>query len=69
MRSAVRSTSAVYRIGSRGTVVKAIQRRVGVRSDGYFGRSTSGAVKSWQRTHQLAPTGVVTLAVRRAMRV
>ena len=66
--SPVRS-SPVYRIGSRGTVVKAIQRRVGVRADGRYGRNTSLAVKRWQRAHRLAPTGVVTTALRRTMRV
>lgn len=69
LRPVVRTSAPVYRIGSRGTVVKAIQRRVGVRSDGRFGRGTSLAVKRWQRAHRLAPTGVVTVAVRRAMRV
>jgi len=69
VRPVVRPASTVYRIGSRGTVVKAIQRKVGVRADGRYGRDTSLAVKSWQRAHRLAPTGVVTVAVRRAMRI
>ena len=69
LRPVVRPTSTVYRIGSRGTIVKRIQRRVGVRADGRFGRITSAADKRWQRAHRLAPTGVVTPTLRRAMRV
>lgn len=69
-RPALRTTSSTtYRVGSRGTVVKRIQQRVGVRADGRYGRLTAGAVKRWQRSHHQRVTGVVTPAVRRAMRI
>ena len=58
----------VYRIGSRGTVVKRIQRRVGVPADGRYGRYTSTSVKRWQRAHDIKPTGVVNAALLRTMR-
>lgn len=61
-------SAPVYRIGSRGTVVKRIQRRVGVRADGRYGRYTSTSVKRWQRAHNIKPTGVVNAALLRAMR-
>ena len=67
--SVAKAPAGVYRIGSRGTVVKKIQRRVGVPADGRFGRKTSAAVKRWQRAHHQRVTGVVTPGVRRAMRV
>ncbi len=68
-RPAARPAAPVYRIGSTGQVVKRIQRRVGVRADGRYGRSTYVAVQRWQRAHGLAASGVVTTAGRRAMRV
>ena len=64
-----RSTTTVYRVGSRGTVVTRIQQRVGVRADGRYGRMTATAVMRWQRSHHQRVTGVVTPGVRRAMRV
>lgn len=63
------TASTVYRVGSRGTVVKRIQRRVGARADGQYGRMTASAVMRWQRSHRQRVTGVVTPAVRRSMRV
>lgn len=68
-RSTGRSTATVYRVGSRGTVVTAIQRRVGVQADGRYGRRTATGVMRWQRSHHQRVTGVVTPGVRRAMRV
>ncbi len=64
-----RSTATVYRVGSRGAVVSAIQHRVGVQADGRYGRRTATGVMRWQRSHHQRVTGVVTPGVRRAMRV
>jgi uncharacterized protein YkwD len=65
-----KSTShRVYRVGSRGTVVKRIQRVVGTRADGIYGRKTQAAVKRWQKRHHHRVTGYVTAATRRAMHV
>jgi len=64
-----RSTTTVYRVGSTGAVVQAIQRRVRVEADGRYGRRTAAGVMRWQRSHHQRVTGVVTPGVRRAMRV
>jgi uncharacterized protein YkwD len=59
----------VYRVGSRGAVVKKIQRVVGTRADGIYGRKTRAAVKRWQKRHHHRVTGYVTAATRRAMHI
>ena len=53
------SGSASYERGDRGSVVKAIQRRLGVPADGVFGPATKRAVKRFQRRHGLTIDGVV----------
>jgi uncharacterized protein YkwD len=59
----------VYRLGSRGPVVKKIQRVVGARADGIYGRHTQAAVKRWQKRHHYRVNGFVTAATRRAMHI
>jgi uncharacterized protein YkwD len=61
------TTNRVYRLGSRGTTVKKIQRVVGARADGIFGHHTQAAVKRWQERHHYRVNGFVTAATRRAM--
>jgi uncharacterized protein YkwD len=61
--------SVVYRVGSRGSMVKKIQRVVGVRADGIFGPKTRAAVKRWQKRHHYQVNGFVTAATRRAMHI
>ena len=51
--------SGLVRQGSRGSVVKQIQRKVGVSADGIFGPATRSAVQRWQRSHGLTADGVV----------
>ncbi|WP_068266349.1 C40 family peptidase [Janibacter limosus] len=51
--------TGLVRQGSRGTVVKQVQRKVGVSADGIFGSGTAAAVKRWQRSHGLTADGVV----------
>lgn len=63
------ASSTVYRVGSRGSVVKKIQRVVGTKADGIFGHKTRAAVKRWQKKHHRAATGYVTAATRKAMRI
>ena len=49
----------LIRKGSRGEVVKAIQRKVGVDPDGIFGTATEAAVKQFQRAKRLKVDGIV----------
>mgnify|MGYP002653780041 CR=1 FL=1 len=53
------SFSGLVKQGSRGTVVKQIQRKVGVTADGVFGPKTKAAVKRWQKRKGLAADGIV----------
>jgi len=43
----------------RGDDVKAVQRVVGVRVDGWYGRDTDRAVTAWQKARGLAADGIV----------
>lgn len=45
--------------GLKGTIVKWVQRRVGVSDDGDFGPVTEAAVKKFQAGHGLVDDGVV----------
>ncbi len=47
------------RYGSRGFDVKMLQTKLGVISDGIFGRKTQAAVILFQTTHLLVPDGIV----------
>jgi hypothetical protein len=57
--SASAATGVVARVGSRGPTVEIIQRVVHASPDGIYGPKTMAAVKSWQRSHGLPATGVV----------
>lgn len=61
------AASVIARSGSRGAVVAAIQRKVGVGADGVFGPRTAVAVKAWQRRAHLPATGVVDLTTYNKM--
>ncbi len=54
---------------SRGSTVKKVQKRLGVRQTGYFGRKTLRAVRSFQSRNHLPVTGRVDSRTRRAMRI
>ncbi len=43
----------------KGRRVAAVQRKLGVDHDGYFGPATLGAVKSFQESHNLVADGIV----------
>ena len=54
------STRRTVQYGSRGPVVKDLQRRLRVTPvSGWFGPRTEAAVKTFQRRHHLRPNGVV----------
>src|SRR6476469_5913900 len=50
--------SATLTVGSSGTAVKQLQRKLGVQVTGYYGPQTKRAVKHFQRAHRLAADGV-----------
>lgn len=47
-----------YKEGSKGVVVKQIQKVVGCYPDGIWGRLTTESVKAWQKAHGLTPDGI-----------
>lgn len=49
----------LYKVGSRGEMVKKIQQVVKAYPDGIFGDLTNEAVKAWQREHGLTADGIV----------
>ena len=49
----------IYKLGSKGEGVKAIQRVLKVYPDGNFGPRTQEAVVAWQKEHSLTADGVV----------
>jgi peptidoglycan hydrolase-like protein with peptidoglycan-binding domain len=55
-------------VGSTGSAVKAVQRRLSVRATGYFGTETEKAVKRFQRRKGLTADGIVAPAPRQASR-
>jgi peptidoglycan hydrolase-like protein with peptidoglycan-binding domain len=54
-------------VGSTGTAVKQLQRKLGVQVTGYYGPQTKRAVKRFQRSHRLAADGVAGPATLRAL--
>jgi hypothetical protein len=59
--------STVLRTGSRGAAVTALQRRLRITADGYFGTQTRTAVNRFKRAHHLPVDGVVRRAMWRAL--
>lgn len=49
----------LYKKGSRGEIVKKIQRVVGCYPDGVYGDLTTESVKAWQQQHGLTADGIV----------
>ena len=50
---------AVYKVGSTGEQVKQIQKALGLKADGIFGRGTESAVKKFQKENGLYVDGKV----------
>jgi hypothetical protein len=59
--------SATLSVGSSGSTVKKLQRKLHVRSTGYYGPQTKRAVRGFQRAHGLAADGVAGPATLRAL--
>lgn len=51
--------SRLLQQGNAGSDVKWVQKRLGVRADGYFGAVTKQSVMDWQRAHKLKVDGIV----------
>ena len=49
----------IYKNGSKGEVVKQIQKALGVEQVGNFGPKTEAAVKEWQKKNGLPADGIV----------
>lgn len=49
----------IYKIGSRGEVVRQIQKALHLAADGIYGKLTAEAVTAFQRDHGLKPDGIV----------
>lgn len=52
----------IYKIGSRGEIVRQIQKALHLAADGIYGKLTAEAVTAFQRDHGLKPDGIVGLA-------
>ena len=63
------SEGAALTLGSTGSAVKAVQRRLHVKVTGYYGRQTQAAVKAFQRKRGLKADGIVGPATARALGV
>ena len=50
---------AVYKIGSIGEAVKQIQKALGIKADGIFGKDTEAAVKKFQKENGLVADGII----------
>lgn len=50
--------ATIYKLGSRGEVVKQIQKALHLVPDGVFGPLTQEALVTWQREHGLTPDGL-----------
>jgi peptidoglycan hydrolase-like protein with peptidoglycan-binding domain len=67
---AAASSSKSLSLGSTGSAVKQLQRKLRVRPvSGYFGDETRGAVKRFQKHHGLKADGVAGPATLRALRI
>lgn len=65
--SSSKSESQTLSLGSTGTAVKQLQRKLHVSTTGYFGNETRSAVKHFQKRHRLQADGVAGPATLRAL--
>jgi peptidoglycan hydrolase-like protein with peptidoglycan-binding domain len=68
-QSSQSSQSATLKVGSTGSAVKQLQRKLHVSVTGYYGSQTKAAVKRFQRSHGLTVDGVAGPATLRALGV
>jgi peptidoglycan hydrolase-like protein with peptidoglycan-binding domain len=61
------SQSSSLSLGSTGSSVKQLQRKLHVSASGYFGNETRTAVKHWQKRHGLKADGVAGPATLKAL--
>jgi hypothetical protein len=64
---AARIDATLLKIGSRGSVVKAVQRALGIPADGIFGPQTRAAVLAFQKRNGLVADGIVGPRTRSAL--
>lgn len=61
-KRATRSASTSQRtvgVGSKGALVSAVQRQLGIKADGNYGPGTKAAIERYQRQHGLKVDGVI----------
>jgi peptidoglycan hydrolase-like protein with peptidoglycan-binding domain len=63
------TTVASLHVGSTGSAVKKLQRKLHVRATGYYGSQTKRAVKRFQKRHGLEADGVAGPSTLRALRI
>jgi peptidoglycan hydrolase-like protein with peptidoglycan-binding domain len=63
------SSAKSLSLGSTGSAVKRLQRKLHVRATGYYGNETRAAVKRFQKRHGLTADGVAGPATLRALGV
>jgi peptidoglycan hydrolase-like protein with peptidoglycan-binding domain len=64
-----KSESQTQSLGSTGSAVKQLQRKLHVQATGYYGNETRTAVKHFQKRHRLQADGVAGPATLRALGV
>jgi hypothetical protein len=60
--AAAPAAKATLKVGSKGALVKEVQKKIGAAPDGAFGPNTAKAVKAYQTKHGIPVTGVVDAA-------
>lgn len=64
---AAETEAVLLKLGARGSAVKAVQRALGIPSDGIFGPQTRAAVREFQASNGLAVDGIVGPQTRAAL--
>jgi peptidoglycan hydrolase-like protein with peptidoglycan-binding domain len=67
--ASAKSSSSSLSLGSTGSAVKKLQRKLGVQATGYYGTDTRRAVKRFQKRRGLTADGVAGPATLRALGV
>jgi hypothetical protein len=67
--AATQAAAVTLKPGSRGALVRRLQRKLRVRADGHFGSRTRAALRRWQRRHGLRADGIAGPTTLAALRV